>query len=417
MYSSTMLEAPSKSGCWRQLDYAEEHADSLHALFYWSPLGIAAHAVLQYCAERRTDSEKAIRATAEEVGNLLIQQGRSFRGHDEGPLPADDVWQGVDIAVSYILARGLPLEAETLIAERDWEHPDLPYRALIDLVAVLDEGGEEYERRIVEVADYKTSWQADENELSTLQRWGQAVCVWRALNDPDKPHGLDAIDVIRQRVVNLRTWQEYTRELDLHDEDDVAELEKWEKRIAQLCNIADGIKYTHGPAKILGTRPVNPGVGCLSCMWRHKCDDVWEAFDSGSGADAETIAIDLARVEAQRPLLISALKEVMGDTSIVIPGGEVGFREQPRRVLTPGAEKGLLAEWFASMDEDVPDELLPVLTSLLSSFKLGKGNLDAFAKAVYPERRKGIAQERAEYVESITDEIRFKRFGVWKKDG
>ncbi len=408
MYSSTMLEAPSNSGCWRQLDYAEEHADSLHALFYRSPLGIAAHAVLQYCAERRTDSEKAIRVTAEEVGNLLIQQGRSFRGHDEGPLPADDVWQGVDIAVSYILARGLPLEAETLIAERDWEHPDLPYRALIDLVAVMDEGGEEYERRIAHVPDWKTSWQADADELDTLQRWGQAVCVWRNLNV------IGEVDVIRQCVVNLRTWQEYTRELDLHDQDHVADLEKWEKRIAQLCNIADGIKYTHGPAKILGTRPVNPGVGCLSCMWRHKCDDVWQAFDSGNGADADMIAVDLARAEAQRSLLTEALKTMMGDTNIVIPGGEVGFREQPRRVLTPGAEKGLLAEWFASMDEDVPDELLPVLTSLLSSFKLGKGNLDAFAKAVYPERRKGIAQERAEYVESITDEIKYKQFRVWK---
>ncbi len=394
------------------LDYAEQNADSLFPLEYRSYLGQAAHAVLQYCAERRTETEADIRKTAEEVGNLLIREGREFRGRHEPPLPADDVWLGVEVAVVYLLARGLPLDADAMIPEQEWDHMHLPYRALIDLVSVQDEGDEEYTLRVVDVCDYKSSWQAGPDELNTLQRWGQAVCVWNALNDPNKLHEFSSIDIIRQRIVNLRTHQEYTRDINLTYPDDLAELKRWEQRIADLCETA---RQTHGNmnAAIPGTgnRPANPGVGCLSCAYRHICNEAW--FE---GQSTKYLAVKLAVVEAQRSVLIKALKAADTEGPIQINGGWVGFKEQPTSVMLPGSEGHLVADWFEHLASELPDSLAPTLSSMISAFKLTKGNLDAFAKAMFPERKKGIGKVRDEYVEGYTQEKRQIRFGVWEDE-
>lgn len=430
MYSSTILEGPSKSGCWKQVDYAEQNADSLFPLEYRSYLGQAAHAVLQYCAEKGVHTEGDIRVIAYQVGNLLINEGREFRGRMDPPLPPDDVWAGVDVATQYLMANPLPLDADAILPERDWKHPTLPYRALIDLVAVYEEGDEEYGKRVCEVTDYKSSWQADEGELNTLQRWGQAVCVWRALNGPDKPHGVDSIDIIRQRVVNLRTWKDYTRDIVLEEPTDIAELEKWERRIDDLCKTATGSAFMlDAPTKSVLEpimRPANPGVGCLSCAYRHICEDAWRHYQSSDlisqygeaqgGFDLEMAAQDLAYIESQRSAIIGAIKAADPEAHIPIEGGWVGWKPQTTRVFRPGAEKHVLSDWFESMAAELPMELAPVLTSLLAAFKLGKGNADAFSKALYPQRKKGIGEIRDEYVAGITDESKSRLFGVWKDD-
>ena len=411
MYSSTTLEGPSKSGCWKQLDYAEQNADSLFSLMYKSNLGIAAHAVMQYCVERNTETEADIRKTAEEVGNLLISKGRTFRGIEQPPLPADDVWQGVDVAVSYLLAKGLPTHptAFNVAVERDYEHPELPYRALIDLRQQYDDGDEESAYGVDEVVDFKTSWQANESELNTLQRWGQAVIAWRTPSENAQ--------VIRQRVINLRTWQDYTRDLWLDNPNDVAELEKWEKRIAALCEAADDMQDKIGTELgiIKKARPANPGVGCLNCQYRHICEDVWP-LERAEQLHPEELARELAIIEGQRKLVIDMLKMMHLELPLQINGGYVGYKEQPRRVMMNGAEKHLLSDWFEAMAADIPEELAPVLSSLLASLKLGESNLDAFAKALYPERKKGIGEVRDEYVAGVTDEVRYGQFGVWKDD-
>ncbi len=400
------------------LDYAEQNADSLFPLEYRSYLGQAAHAVLQYCAERRTETEADIRKTAEEVGNLLIREGREFRGRKEPPLPAEDVWLGVEVAVAYLLARGLPLDADTIIPEQEWNHPHLPYRALIDLVTVQDEGDEEYTVRVVDVCDYKSSWQAGPDELHTLQRWGQAICVWRALNDPNKPHGLDSIDILRQRVVNLRTWQEYTRDIHLGDPDAVAELEKWEKRIGKLCETAtESVNYVESTPGVVTEqkRQANPGAGCLFCAYRHICEDAYPHFLDADD-DIDSLAHNLAIVEGQRSMLLKALKTADNEGPIQIQGGWIGFKAQPTRVMLPGSERHLVADWFEHLASKLPDEMAPTISSMLSALKLTKGNLDAFAKALFPERKKDIGEVRAEYVEGYTQEKRRIKFGVWKDE-
>ena len=431
MYSSTALEGPSKSGCWKQLDYAEQNADSLFPLEYRSYLGQAAHAVLQYCAEQRADTEQQIRAVAEQVGNSLIKEGREFRGRMEPPLPPDDVWAGVDVAIQYLMANPLPLDADAIFPERDWKHPALPYRALIDLVAVYEEGDEECGRRVCEVTDYKSSWQADEDELNTLQRWGQAVCVWRWFQQPRQPDDPSGPDIIRQRIVNLRTWKDYTRDIVLEEPTDVAELEKWERRIDDLCKTADSVKSpplrgSQGQELMSGTRPANPGVGCLSCAYRHMCGDAWRHYQSSrlvnqyhdiqGGFDLEVAAQDLAYIESQRSAIIGAIKAADPEARIPIQGGWVGWTSKNSRVFRPGAEKHVLSDWFEAMAAELPANLAPVLTSLLAAFKLGKSNADAFAKALYPQRKKGISEIREEYVSGITDEVKSRLFGVWNDD-
>lgn len=403
MYSSTTLNAPAKSGCWKQVDYAEANADSLFPLEYRSFIGQAAHAVLQICAERKTDTEEAIRKTGEDVGNVLISKGRDFRGHAEPPMPADDVRLGVDLAVTYAIARGLPVDAEAVIPERDWNHPSLPYQALIDLVTVQDEGDEEYGVRVAEVTDYKSSWQAGEDELDTLQRWGQAVCVWRAQQEHTELWDTQ-IDIIRQSVINLRTWTKYTRDIRLDDPEDVAELEKWEKRIESLCN-----KASESP------RPANPGVGCLSCAYRHICEDCTH-LDQGATWSASAAAHDLALVEAQRSMIILAIKACDAEKPIAVPGGWVGYQQKTKRVFKPGKELEILSEWLSRTGCAIPEEDMPVLVSLISALKLGKGNLDALARALMPERVKGIGQVRDDYVESLTTEKRYGAFGVWEDE-
>lgn len=397
MYSSTSLNDPSESGCWKQLDYSEQHGDEgLFKLWMMGDLGVAAHAVCEHCTIRRAETEEATRATGEEVANILITKGRTFRGHQCPPLPAQDVYEGVDIAVQYLLANSLPLDAERIEVEQDYKHPTLPYRVLLDLLTVHEEGEEDDSLRVLTVTDYKTSWQAGENELHTLQRWGQSVVGWRNLTRDDK------VDVVRRRVVNLRTWQEYARDINLHDEDDVAMLEQWERRIEALCETADSWPT--------GERPAVPGAGCLSCPYAHICPDVW--LRDPLPPDLRSLAVELAKVQAQRKMLIEMLKESSVD-HIAIPGGWVGHKTQEKAIFRRGQEQRLLIDWFERLAAHVPEDLAPVLTSLLSALGLGKGNMDAFAKALYPERTRGIGEIRAEYVGEVTDVKRGSLFGVW----
>jgi len=107
------------------------------------------------------------------------------------------------------------------------------------------------------------------------------------------------------------------------------------------------------------------------------------------------------------------LKAADVEKPIPIEGGVVGFKEQVRRVFQAGKEVDILSEWLTACACELPEQDINVLVSLLAALKLGKGNLDAFSKALMPERRKGIVQARAEYVETLTTEKRITLFGVW----
>lgn len=395
MYSSTLLDRPSRTGCWKQLDFAESHADeSLFKLRYSSDLGIAAHAVMQYVIERRAETEADIRKTAEEVAITLIGKGRTFRGHDCPPLPPNDVYAGVDIAVEYLLANPVDYSAETLIVEQEAQHPTLPYTALIDLLTVAEEGDDETTYRIARTSDWKTSWQAGADELGTLQRWGQAVNVWR---------NFEGIDIIRMEIVNLRTWVPYNRDLWLDNPDDLAELVRWESRIGELCQIADAVKNAEGK------RPAAPGAGCVDCPWVHLCEE------ASPLAEIEQPATKLATLEAARKTLIESIKAKDPELPIRITGGEVGFHEQTTRAFRKGKEGQLLSDWLSATATEIPEDTFPVIASLVAALKPGKGNLDALAKVLYPEKKKGIKQVRDEYVAWLTHEVKQSRFGVWSE--
>ena len=392
-YSSTSLERPARSGCWKQLDYAMHESDqSLFKLRYRTDLGIAAHAVIQYVYERQAVTEPDIRKTAEEVASTLIAKGRVFRGVQSGPLPANEVYAGVEIAVSYLLANPPDYFGE-IIVERECEHPTIPYTALIDLLTIAEEGDEESAHIVATACDWKTSWRADAEELNTLQRWGQAVTAWRNYQN---------VDVIRMQVINLRTWAVYSRELVLSEPEDVAQLELWEGRIVDYCAMAADMQ------------PIaNPGYWCLECPWAHRCKNVWMLTSNG---DWFTHAEQLAAVETQRKVLIEAIKAQDPESPVPIPGGEVGYREQVTRAFQKGKERELLDTWLAATATEIPEDVIPTLTSLVAALAPGKSNLDAFAKALYPERSKGIRQLRDEFVDTLSYEVKQSRFGVWNVD-
>lgn len=209
--------------------------------------------------------------------------------------------------------------------------------------------------------------------------------------------------------MNLRTWGEWTRDIHLDNPEEVAEMMKWESRIAEYCRLADSMKHPESG------RPANPGVGCLSCAYRHICPEAWTVGDIPI-MDGEALATELATVDGRRSLLITALKAMDAEIPITIPGGWVGFKEIHSRIFKEGQERALLDEWLERLACDIPEADMPVLVSLLAALKIGKGNLDAFAKAIMPERKNGIVALRDEYVESLTVDKRAARFGVWEAE-
>ncbi len=265
----------------------------------------------------------------------------------EGPLPFDAVAEGHRLARHWMRDRVMPevswyelgLAFSTDFAARmPYEDAEAWVHCKIDRVSVIDDvDGFEQPIRVLEVADYKLSWQADEAELDTIQRKVQAVSAWHAIADLVGEGEIDAIDLV---IHSVRTGSDYRRRLWLPD--DVATLEAWQTEVATLVTAHD-----HKP------RTARPGPACISCDYAADCEAsllLLHAFDGdpkGQHASDDELATAWAVAKSHLNVVTEVLQHRIGKREkVVLPDGSaVGYVARPKTVMTKG-HASLMADAF-----------------------------------------------------------------------
>lgn len=381
--------------CWRALDFREQRVPYDRSVF---AAGIASHAVLEAVGRNYGHNAEAV---AREVVARLAGEGRSWDGTPEPPLPVERVLEGRDLALAWVADHPMPMEARYelgIAVTSDWQPTDYfgadaAYRTILDRIEVLDEEDEESALRVCVVTDYKTSWRDRENALDSLQRRAQAVLA--------NASGLaDGCDVLRLEVVNLRIRQTYARDIDLVA--DTATLAAWRSDLAVAAEAAG----RRGPD---GRRAATPGVNCIGCPYRLRCDaahDFW--METGVPGSAEALAhlyaTKLAEVRELEQIIRAALAR---DVAIETDQGRVGYIQASRRALRDGAHGTLYDDWLAGGGEP---------RGLLAALSLSVRSVEAAGKVLIGKGR-GAAALRREWLDKLTTTVRTARFGVtWRKD-
>lgn len=357
-YSSTVLKRFAEN-CPFALDQLERDVPYTRDHF---ETGIAAHAVLQVVGEKGATTPEEQSAVAEAVVDELITVGREFDGKQEPPMSPASAFEGRDIALNYLayndmpddpiaFERGLGMRADGSPCQ--YSDDDCRYRAVIDVIYPDVIGDEDWSVNAIVIRDFKTAWPTGESELDTLQRRGQAALAYRHI-------GLfgDDVQAIRMEVVNLRTGQPFSRDIML-DDDGCQILEGWCRDILKTCKAADQ------------ARTPRPGAGCLSCDYAYTCEHAFPTYSD----DVETYAEELVRIETRRAEVIKVLKAKAGkDKAEVFPidGGYVGWKVATR--MTPVKDVHRHVIEYSGIEETSD------LSSLLAALKLGKSQVDNFAK-------------------------------------
>jgi hypothetical protein len=372
-YRPTTLRLAS-AHCPRAIDFYEQKRPRFHEVFQ---TGIAAHECLAAVAalaiklQRQPTVDEAV-ATCEAVAVELITNGRSFEGEREPPMPAEQAFEGRDLAVKHALEpattwpvkdcwpeRGLAFDAAWRPVE--YNDPRRRFRLIFDLLAIIEDEGEDYVGRLALVREYKTAWTTDEGELDTVQTRAQAVGA--ALVLPD-------IDGVRREVVNLRTGQIFRDDIWLESGGrDV--LAGWRSDLSVCMDALDKMAGKDG-------RPARPGAGCMSCAWSISCDAA-HVFASNE----QEMALELARLEGRRAELIKALKVAAGEHQIAVPGGFVGYHKTEESQATASAAMQMWAEWSQNNGD---------MAGFLAALKPSVGTLKALAKKLH--RKDTAEQER-----------------------
>lgn len=376
--------------CPRVLDHYEAGVEYDRSIF---AAGTAAHDVLHAYA---LHGEEAIEPTV----RALITTGRE--GIDsEPPLPPDPVFEGRDLALRHIercdgvlgtksarYEAGLGFDegwAPAKYSEATW------FRSRLDVVDVVAHDDEEVFGVGLMTSDYKTSWQAGESTLDTLQLRAQAVALreqWSRFVD-EKP------DFIRQQVVNLRTGADYHRDLWLEDDGDT--LDQWQADIETAIAAAN-----HRP------RQARPGVECLGCPYATRCKeaaawaDGWE-LTADIRESARRYAALHAREQNARKALQASLKGIGS-----VEG--VGYVPKERAAVCDSAPASLWSAWRGDTEVDEGAESL--IRGLLSAMKLGATQVRAVAKSLYPERAQKA--ERDAFAETVIEAETYPRWEVAK---
>lgn len=296
----------------------------------------------------------------------------------------DDVAAGFDLARRWVERN--PLDhghAEVMYAyDEAWQPTTWEaarFRTRIDLVTIATEGDEDTgEQRVVVVRDYKSSWQADDSELDTIQRRAQAVSVWLA--HPD-------VDAIRLEVANLRTLRVYDRTIWL-DEEGVALLTSWRDELDQLMAAAD-----------VRPRVARVGPGCLKCEYGAACKparswlEVSGYTDPGEVMQAHVAASAVAKATDK---ILRALAE---GGPVVTDHGTAQYVEGTTAEPKPGATSAAIRSYLMAAGVEVVDSVATVLDGIPAA---GSTWLRAVAKALRPGRQRE-AREALE-AEWIADE-------------
>lgn len=364
-------------------------------------VGIAAHAVIQAAAqatnrERRALSDEEIEAAAERATQALIAGPRTFDRSEEPPLHPDHAFEGRELALDWLLGMERPepgAEIEVGLAldrdgnPADYWSDDAYYSAILDHVAVARRTDEETSARVLTLRDYKTSWQAGDGELQSVQRRGQAVVAWPVYGA--------GVDVLRLEVVNLRTRR--IRSAEYHVEDGLAEtLEQWRRDLWTTLEALD-------QQATRSHRPARPGAGCMRCPFILACDHAQDWLDRGDvPATAEKRAVAYAAALATSDHLAELVRLDCGDGSIPVPGGVVGFVGRERRQANERAHVELSEAWPGADSEAV--------RGLLKAQGLSVKAIESVAKALWPMRNQ--KKDREQFIAGCVERIVVAQFGV-----
>lgn len=335
-YRPTTLKLAS-AHCPRAVSYYELNTPHFREHF---GQGIAAHdclagiQALAVLLKRTPHVDEMVRVCDDNV-RALITTGRSFEGVREPPMPAEDANAGKALALAYATAetttwltsdvwseRGLAFDEHW--CEVPYQSPARRFRLIPDLMALIEDGGEDYAGRLALVSDYKTAWTTDRSELDTYQLKAQALAASLVLPD---------IDGVRREVVNLRTGQTFHEDIWI-ESGGREHLAEWRAEITEYMAALDKMQGADG------MRPARPGAGCLSCPWALSCDAA-----SPLAHDIAGKAERLAKIDGEREQLVKILKLALADENLQRGGSVYGWHPKPKREPKPDAARIAWEAW------------------------------------------------------------------------
>jgi hypothetical protein len=402
--------------CMKALDFIEAGVPRDRGLF---AVGVAAHAVLQGLAGMPGGADP--HTVAQAVAEHLTTKGRSFDGVPEPPLDPGAVIEGVGLALAWHgehpIAPGAKAERGVAVDRRwhlvEYGSSAAHYRAIYDLVwsetvdVDEDQEGEGLETAVC--LDYKSSWQADESDLDSVQMRGQAVLA--ALAYPNA-------DAVRLEIGALRTRKLYAKTIVL-DEAGRAELAKWTRDLELAIAAADARGAD-------GKRIATPGAGCDGCPYITRCDaaHAWMRGSLLDGLDDElarrrAVGTRLAVAEAMAAELKQHARRLTEEAPIEIDRGVVGWLPKDERVPRDEAWRAIAHRWFQVSEDQagVWDAEHGEVLGLLRALDPGVTSITSLAQALAPFDRgdKAWKERRGALMDELITTSTAPKFGVFRQ--
>lgn len=369
-------------------------------------VGVSAHEILERIGRATTmrgswlPAEEA-QAIAEEVAARQISEGRSFAGRPEPPLPIDAVARGVAMALDY--QRACPLSPDfryelVLAVDREFrpvaeDSPDAWLLAQVDAVGYREPNPLDDEDplpcRCVAIDDFKSSWSADSEELSTLQRMIQAVVGWAH-------YGGEGLGLVLE-IVNFRRRKTYSLVIDPTDYEGAETLEAYKVAIRAAIS---ALEVPEGEA-----RKASPGAGCGAkggCPYLAICPAAAATMTAADPlGDPQELAVRYAVHAAELSRLRGLLEPLAEEETIDLGDGRsVGWTATSSRAVRPGASEMIAKEWAERAVVGVPkdryaEQVAASIPGLIKAFRPGSENLAALALTLYHNKLDDWKQRRA----------------------
>lgn len=369
MYRPTTLRLASEH-CPRAIDYYEAKRARFYEVFQE---GVAAHECLASVGiwaltQHKQPSAGEIVRICEYVTKALMETGRRFDGEPEPPMRAEVACAGRDLAIAYAtdeatqwlvkdawIERGLAFDVNWRAV--DYTSPSRRFRLIPDVMALLDDGGEDYAGRLAVVRDYKSAWSTDERELDSVQMKAQGFAAFLL-------YGAE-IDGVRREVINLRTRQRFHEDVWL-ESGGREQIAGWRADVTAYMDALDKMRDASG------RRPTRPGAGCLTCPWAANCE-----APHPMATETQVMAQRLAQIEGERAALVEALKQAAAEQPFLIEGGAVGWRKTQKQEAKTTAAHLMFMDWQSRGGD---------LNGFLAALKPGMASLQAVASKLHKDK-------------------------------
>jgi hypothetical protein len=358
-----------------------------------------------------------MQAVALAVCEKLVSEGRQFDGEPEPPLSPEDALAGKAVALDWLATNpiepgavyeaglGVGIHTETRVwLAVPYDHEGAYLKTAIDSHRIEeDEDGQ----TVLDIRDYKSNWNANADELQTIQRKLQTlICL---AHYPD-------VDVIRREVVNLRTRMMYSDELYLAFPETQEQLEEWRVDIAAMVEALEQ-----------KPRTANPGARCTACPYLGQCEDAQEWLETVSGsASKEDLATAYCIASAEMYRLRDLLKAATANGSVETEDAVVGSQRQEKQQLKADAYAEMLEAWLPKYDDtgykteesaaayhDGRTKVVFSVRGLLHAMKPSKGSAEAVLRILMPDRA-DVADRKA-LLEEWTEPVGQARFLITRK--